>query len=180
MPSLLLTSFGLGPFPGLISIGLMSSCGCPTCRVLLRTWPALLHPSPVDGHSHRQAPPRHREACLQNAASDFLGLTVFPCHHPPDTCDQRDSRRPQRSVRTDAKLWFPVAPGLKSSLVVASWAAEAQPLPLECLHLQASCYRALLWLQRTSPELLLASPILLDTSSPPRISCSCPFRRALC
>lgn len=115
----LLTSFGVGLFPGLISVGLVSSCDCPTCCILLRTWPDLLHPSLLDGHSRGQAPPCHGTEKL--AASDFLGLTVSPCHHPPDTCGQRDSRKSQEPIHTDAKLWFPMAPGLKSNLVMEFW-----------------------------------------------------------
>jgi hypothetical protein len=62
----------------------------------------------------------HREACLQSAASDFLGLTVSPCQHPSARCGQRDFRRPQGPVHTNPKLWLPVAPGLKSGLVMGS------------------------------------------------------------
>lgn len=64
---------------------------------------------------------RHREAGLQSATSDFLGLRVSPCHHPSATCGQRDFRRPQGPVHTNPKLWLPMAPGLKSSLVMESW-----------------------------------------------------------
>lgn len=60
----LLTSFGVGLFPGLISVGLVSSCDCPTCCILLRTWPDLLHPSLLEPQPWAGSPmPRHREAC---------------------------------------------------------------------------------------------------------------------
>lgn len=112
-----------GPFPSAHACGLMSPCGCPTCFVLLWTWPDLLHLHLywIDTAAVRLRP-RHwlRETRLQNAASDFLGLTVPPCHPPSATCVRRDFRRSQGLVHTNPKPCFAMAPGLKFSLGMES------------------------------------------------------------